>query len=472
MSELLAAVVRHACDHPRRVALSGDGGTIHYGEMPRMIDTRARTLRAHACRVIGLSLDNGADWILWDLAAISAGVVCVPLPLFFTPEQQRHAIVAAGIDHIVTHEGLVATAPTSGAVALPPGTDKVTFTSGTTGDPKGVCLPQAGLERVAQGIVDVLDARAPIRHLSVLPLGVLLENVAGVMAALLSGNHVIARPLAGLGFAAPFRPDFRRLLEVMHAEAVNTAILVPELLRGLVAAIEATGATLPDLRFLAVGGAGVGPALIGRARAAGLPVYEGYGLSECGSVVALNAPGADRPGSAGRLLPHVDAVVVDREIVVHNPVFTGYIGKVHSGPFATGDLGVIDQDDFVAIDGRKRNVIITSFGRNIAPEWIEHTLLDAPGIAQAFVYGDDLPAPRALIVPSSPAADIPAAIGQANRGLPEYAQVAAWHIVAPFTPGNGLMTANGRLRRAAIFSSFDHLIREETDHELLRPASH
>lgn len=482
MSELLAAIAQHACDRPRSLALSGDQRELHYGELLKSVDAYAHALRARGCRVIGLQQDNDVDWVLWDLAAISAGIVSVPLPPFFTRTQCLHAIDAAGIDHLVTSEGLLKIGARTGSRAdpkdgpmdrvdsLPPGTTKITFTSGTTGEPKGVCLPQTGLDRIVQTIVDAVAARAPGRHLSVLPLGILLENVAGVSAALMAGHHVILRPLAALGFAQPFRPDYRRLLDVLRRNSINTAILVPEILRGLVSAIEATHVLLPDLRFLAVGGARVSPELIRRARDAGLPVYQGYGLSECGSVVALNTADADRPGSVGRLMPHVDATVRDNEIIIENPIFTGYIGEEHHGPFSTGDLGAIDTDGFIEIQGRARNIIVTSFGRNIAPEWIESVLLDEPDIAQGFVYGDDLPAPCALIVPSSLAADVPAAIARANLRLPAYARIATWHTVPPFTTGNGLLTANGRPRREAIFTAFHHLLTQEYDHGFLRPA--
>ena len=98
---------------------------------------------------------------------------------------------------------------------------------------------------------------------------------------------------------------------------VSTAILTPEILLGLVSAIE-NGYPAPDrLRFIAVGGASVAPRLLQRAERLGLPVFEGYGLSECASVVALNIPTMKRPGSVGKPLPHVRlGFLPDGEILV------------------------------------------------------------------------------------------------------------------------------------------------------------
>ncbi len=472
MSEIRSVLERHARARPRAIALTDGDAGVRYGELPALIEERARRLRDRGCRVIGLRLDNGIDWVLWDLAALYAGIVCVPLPVFFHADQLRHAIATAGIDHLVAVDGIHATGIIADVALFPAGTDKITFTSGSTGAPKGVCLPQAGLERVASSIITVIDATEPVRHLSVLPLGILLENVAGVMAALLSGQQVVVRPLAALGFARPFSPDYRRLVEVVRNDDIHTLILVPELLRGLVEALERGGMRLPSLRFVAVGGARVSHGLIQRARDLGLPVFEGYGLSECGSVVTLNTPGACRAGSAGKPLPHAGVSVRDGEIIIDKPIFTGYIGAPHAGPFATGDLGALAADGFVEIRGRARNLIITSFGRNIAPEWVESVLLDEPAIAQACVYGDGLPAPCALVVPASANADPGAAIARANQRLPEYARITRWQRVPPFTVADGLMTANGRMRRDAVLDHFHTFIAQEPHDGILRSTRH
>ena len=228
---------------------------------------------------------------------------------------------------------------------------------------------------------------------------------------------------------------------------------MPELLRGLIAA---QGALRLDhwLEMIAVGGARVSPALLAAAASAGLPVVEGYGLSECASVLALNTPGDACPGTVGRPLPHLKiALAEDGEILVSPRPFLGYVGgKAAPGVLHTGDIGAIDAEGRLRIEGRKANTLITAFGRNIAPEWIESELLAEPQILQAMVMGEAEAALSALVVPM-PGADtdqVEAAVARANGRLPDYARIGDWRPVPPFDPAAGQVTANGRPRRDAL----------------------
>jgi len=137
-------------------------------------------------------------------------------------------------------------------------------------------------------------------------------------------------------------------------------------------------------------------------------------------------------------------------------MYLGVVGEGprEPGPLRTGDLGRLDAAGRLHVDGRKSNLIVTGFGRNVSPEWVEEALLAQPGVGQAVVYGDGLPAPRALIVAGAPDADLPAAVAAANASLPAYARVEAWRPAAPFTPTNGLLTGNGRPRRQAILAAY------------------
>jgi long-subunit acyl-CoA synthetase (AMP-forming) len=102
-------------------------------------------------------------------------------------------------------------------------------------------------------------------------------------------------------------------------------------------------------------------------------------------------------------------------------------------------------------------MFITSFGRNVAPEWVEGELASHPGIAQAAIFGEARPFNCAVIVPYPGTSDgaIEAALDKANRRLPDYAQVRAWITATePFTPHNGMSTPNGRLRRTAILGKY------------------
>ena len=164
-------------------------------------------------------------------------------------------------------------------------------------------------------------------------------------------------------------------------------------------------------------------------------------------MVALNVPGADRPGAAGRPLPHAAVRILDDEIYVNT-----------SGEWiASGDLGRLDADGFLHIEGRRKHVLITSFGRNVSPEWPEAELLAGPAIAQAAVFGEARPRLCALIVPAPgvPQSAVEAQVQAANARLPDYAQIAGWlRADAPFTPQNGFATANGRARRDALWQAY------------------
>ncbi|NIZ03695.1 AMP-binding protein [Thalassospira lucentensis] len=425
---------------PDKIALCEGSDTVTYEELCDLIDARA--LELADVDVLGIALDNSIDWLIWDLAALSAKTISVPIPPFFTPDQINHTIATAGITHMLTPSGITETGQLQSA-GIPDGTAKITFTSGTTGTPKGVCLPASAMMNVASSIHQILGDDFTQTHACVLPLAVLLENVAGVYAGLMAGCTITLTPLEQFG------KNYQNLHTILEQTRATSVILVPEILRALMMQVIKNG-PLPDLKFIAVGGSRVDPALIGKARHIGLPVYEGYGLSECASVVSMNIPGLDQPGTTGRLLPHIDADISNGEIIITNPGFLGYVGEPLTGDFATGDLGEIDDNGFVRVTGRRKNVLITSLGRNISPEWPESALLAQPGIYQAIVFGDGDPNLHALIVPTGPTADISAAVAAANTTLPEYAQIKRTRVVAPFTVENGCLTGTGRPRRNVI----------------------
>ena len=427
---------------------------------PRSLDARvARMAKALTTarprpRVAGLVADNGVDWVVADLAAQSAGVVLVPLPAFFTAAQLEHAVAASGMDSVLGAplpgfeaagdvEGLGWWRRTCPTPELPPGTAKLTFTSGTTGAPKGIALGSDQQWAVARSVAGVARALVLRRHLCLLPLSVLLENVAGVYAALAAEMEFCVPSLGEVGMRGSSSFDANACLAAIERWQAQSVILLPQMLAALASAIE-RGARAPrTLKFAAVGGARVSPALIERARALGVPAYEGYGLSECASVVALNVPGADRPGSVGRALPHARVRIEAGEIVVDG--------------IRTGDLGSVDEDGYLHIDGRRKNVLITSFGRNVSPEWPEAELLAGGAIAQAAVFGEARARLCALLVPAPGATReaIEAQVRAANQRLPDYARVGAWLPAdEPFTPRNGLATANGRARRDAVWHAY------------------
>lgn len=489
MTALLDAIMLYAAQKPETIAI--DGGAMGRLKWAELAD-RARDARDALARsfptgqpVIALAVDHGPAGCLADLAMLEAGLAALPIPGFFTLDQRDHALSTAGAGAIISDktpdfppDDPLFSLALLGSVTPPPlpgGTAKISFTSGSTGTPKGICLSADHMLRVAQAVVERLGAGHAGRHLAVLPPGILLENVAGFYAVMLAGGTYVALPLAQIGFANPFRPDFAALLRVLAGQAITSLILVPEYLQGLVTAMEISGMRLPLLTMVAVGGARVSPDLLARAVAVGLPVRQGYGLTECASVVALETGAEAERGSVGSSLG-VNAIRLapDGEVLVEGPLCLGTIGgEGPASPYATGDIGRVDAQGKLWIEGRKSSLIITSHGRNISPEWVEGALLAQPEIVQAMVYGDGAAELGALIVPSSPGANVAAAVRAANATLPVYAQVAHVRTVAPFTPMNGMLTGNGRIRRGAIVSAyltgecnlpfFDRLVAETAD---------
>lgn len=460
-------------------------GTVFDGErawsaaaLDEAADRLTQTLQHHRVRVLATLLDNGMPWVVADRAAARAGAVHVPLPQFFTPAQLGHALEAAGVGALLTrpgHAGLWPQAPmhpvTVGADALallvrsagagvrmPAGTAKITFTSGTTGTPKGVCLGRPAMAGVTTALAQALAPLQIERHLCALPLAVLLENIAGLDAALSVGATCVVPALHTLGWEGSSSFDVARFHAAVVQHAPHSLILLPQMLRAWTLFLQATGQRAPaSLRFVAVGGAAVGAGALAQARRAGLPAYEGYGLSEGASVQTLNLPGADRPGSAGRALPHARLRIgADGEIEVAGSLFLGYLGDDQPPPawWPTGDLGHVDEQGFLHVLGRKKHVLITAFGRNVSPEWVETELRAEPGVAQAVVLGDGQPALSAVLWPLGPQVDdaaLAVAVAAANARLPDYARIGRWvRALAPFTAEGGLATANGRPRRPEI----------------------
>ncbi|NVK41636.1 MAG: AMP-binding protein [Oceanospirillaceae bacterium] len=455
-------------DNPQ--ALRSESETLSGTALLERVRTFAEELRRQDVRRLGILLDNGSDWAIADLATLASGIVSVPIPGFFSPSQQQHLLSDAGLDAVLapaplrdfadpvqTSCGLLHRLPQSSHTALPAGTARITYTSGTTGTPKGVCLSEANMLAVARALHSATAALEVRHHLCVLPLAVLLENIGGLYVPWLSGACVTLLPMASLGIRGAAGIDTAQLLDTLTAWQPHSLILVPALLPVIIAGRERG---LPDrYRCLALGGGRTSAIHQQRARDLGLPLFEGYGLSEAASVVAFNCRGAERPGTVGRPLPHVEVRIdPDGGILVRGNRFLGYLGEPEGNAddwLDTGDRGHLDADGYLIVDGRRKHTIVTAMGRNVAPEWLEAELCALPDIIQGFVYGDEEHGLQALVV--SRRCDPEALRETVNAQLPDYARLDQLHITShPFSSAWGELTANGRLRRTALL----HRIKE------------
>ncbi|KKM49594.1 hypothetical protein LCGC14_1556770, partial [marine sediment metagenome] len=220
MIELVSKLQTIAQSKPDALAIQDASRQLTWSELLSEVDRLTELLLPYKQHVVAIYADNSIDWVAIDLACVAAQVISLPVPAFFSDEQQRHAIQQSGASALIQANNSLAfsdlsvfgdlhlpltaqlsltpLAPSQEA-AIPEGTQKITFTSGSTGQPKGVCLSQLNQISVAEALLSRTGLQAT-KHLCVLPLTTLLENLAGIYAPLLSGGSIIALPTEMLGF--------------------------------------------------------------------------------------------------------------------------------------------------------------------------------------------------------------------------------------------------------------------------------
>jgi long-chain acyl-CoA synthetase len=421
------------------------------------------------------------------------------------------------------------------AQAIEPGDlASIVYTSGTTGEPKGVMLSHANLLAQIAGARSALTMLRPgLCDLLFLPLAHVLgreEHLVGTECGLetvVSGSldHLaddIAEAKPGLLLSVP------RVYEKAYAAILSTVASGSRLQRWVFQVSQSIGhralryrqdqLRLPFYLYWAdalanhlvfqkirealggrlecavTGGAPLDPEILAFFRSVGVPVLEGWGLTETGGAVSVNRADHYRLGSVGLIYPgHQIRVADDGELLLRGPcIFTGYYQMPQEtaaafdeeGWFRTGDIGMVDEQGFIHIVDRKKDLIATSGGKKIAPQRVENLLKTIPVVSQAAVFGDRKPylvalltldpaatlqwAARTGLSPvSGPAprdagqiAEDPlflhyleAGVAEVNRHLARYETVKRFSIVKPdFTVENGLLTPTQKIRRREIFA--------------------
>jgi len=464
------------------------------------VRTLAFGFYAHGVRPrdhVALLSENRLEWTLSDLALLALGAVDVPIHATQAPAQVAHILRDSGarvlllstgeqwrrirdvissvesVEKIITFEAIAdadarvlpfaqlfeagrqwashepdlydrlrrAVRPSDLATLL--------YTSGTTGDPKGVMLTHANITSNVTAAMRVLGYSSRDVVLSILPLSHSFERMA--FYCYLHGGLSIYYAEAFDKVAENLR-DVRptvlvgvpRLFEKMRERILTASLELPAVRRRLVRwglqtgeryhrAQRTTGIVPTRLRWsyeiadrlvlsrireqmgldrarsLISGGAALAPDIAYFFLGLGLEILQGYGLTETSPVVTVNPPGANKIGTVGRPIPGVEVMIAeDGEILVRGPnVMLGYYQRPEEtaavftadGWLRTGDVGALDADGYLVITDRKKDLIKTSGGKYVAPQALENRLVASPLIAQAVVVGDQRKFPVALIVP-------------------------------------------------------------------------
>jgi len=324
------------------------------------------------------------------------------------------------------------------------------YTSGTTGDPKGVMLTHGNITSDVVASLQVLDIGVTDECLSFLPLSHIFERMAGHYCMMQQGviinyaTSIESVPIEMGEIHPTVVISVPRLYEKIYARVIESAMAGSPLKQKIFlwakrvgeswAELAIEGRPVPAalglqyrlayalvfaklaarvggrLRLFASGGAPLSADIARFFYAAGLPIMEGYGLTETSPVITVNGFGRARLGSVGKTVPGVEVKIApDGEILTRGPnVMKGYFNKPEAtaeaidaeGWFHTGDIGELDADGFLKITDRKKDIIVTAGGKNIAPQPIENTVKANPFVLNAVMIGDKRKYPMMLVVPN------------------------------------------------------------------------
>ena len=494
------------------------------GEVTR----RLQTLGIGRGDPVALMMTNRPEFHAVDAAAMFLGAVPFSVYNSASPEQIRYVLADSGARLLVVEQRFLATLaaselpsdlmsrilvidePATGEMSLhvelgaeqtdvdlaglprsqPDDVLTLIYTSGTTGPPKGVQLTHASMLAQLRGVHDALPLRGGGRQISFLPDAHVANRWASHYSALMTyANRVTTvadaahladaihacRPTL-FGAVPRVWEKLKALAEVTHGHDVaHRAVREP----GLAADVRAS-LGLERAEWVNTGAAPTPPAVVDFFDALGLPLCETFGMSETSCLVAMNTPDARRPGSVGRPLSSTEvALADDSELLIRGrQLMLGYRGLPEKtteaidadGWLHSGDIARLDDDGFLWIVDRKKEIIINSAGKNMSPANIEMTVLSAgSSISQICVIGDQRPYVVALVVPNRQAivpeatteiirSAIQAQVDDGNSRLARVEQIKKFAVLDDeWRPGEEL-TPTMKLRRTVLSDRYGQVI--------------
>ncbi|MSO40459.1 MAG: o-succinylbenzoate--CoA ligase [Solirubrobacterales bacterium] len=368
---------------PERTALVADGRSLSYGELEAEAVRMARRLAGRGVRrdsTVAISLPAGVDHVVLLHALMKLGAVAFPVDPRFSEAERERAFASArpvleigDADELGGHE---ADLPLLGEVDLDTVHSRI-LTSGTSGSPEAVGLTYGNHLWSAVGSAFNLGVDPDDRWLCCLPL-FHVSGLSIVLRSVIYGTTAVVQD----GF------DLERVAVALESGLINVVSLVSTTLSRLLEA----GADISSPRVLLLGGGPVPQEILEEAVGRGATVAQTYGLTQAASqVTTLSPDDAERKlGSAGRPLLTTHVRIEDSEILVQGPTVAPGCAD-ERGWLHTGDLGHIDADGFLWVQGRRDDLIVTG-GENVSPEEVEEVLRKHPSVADVAVVARDDPA--------------------------------------------------------------------------------
>ncbi|WP_280296828.1 class I adenylate-forming enzyme family protein [Nocardia abscessus] len=405
-----------ATRNPSGPCIADDRAQLDNATFAKRVRRAAAVLYAHGIRegdVVALVLPNRIEFVVILFAAWRLGAAVTPVKPDATFDEIRYQVEDCAAKVVVTEGGRGAGTLDSAEVAGPEGEHEHTapeavaldpaapaliiYTSGTTGQPKGVVLDHANVAAMCEMLVEVLALNDTDHSLLILPLFHVNGIVVSVLSPLLAGGRAT---IAGRFSASAF-------FDVVERVRPTYFSAVPAVYAMLVAQPASRRPDTSSLRRVICGAAPMPAELIARFETRfGVPIVEGYGLSEGTCASTLNPPGGPRkPGTVGLPLPGQTVAIMDAEgglvadgasgeVVIRGAnVMRGYLGRpeataqtVVDGWLHTGDVGYFDPDGYLVLVDRIKDMIIRG-GENIYPKEIENVLHTHPAVLEAAVVG-------------------------------------------------------------------------------------